>query len=107
MDKSTNDTWIDKLIDELVDTKDEITALGVLNNQSNILLEIIFNCSRLNYDGDSLRINNEDAIFQYLKVICPEEYKARLDALKAERQAEIAIARARHKKEVAATSEEA
>ena len=47
MDKSTNDTWIDKLIDELVDTKDEITALGVLNNQSNILLEIIFNCSRL------------------------------------------------------------
>ena len=82
------ETWIDKLIDELVDTKDTVADNAVELDQFYTLVKLIFNNARLNYSGESLRIENEDAIFEYLKVIEPDTYYSKLKALKVERDAE-------------------
>lgn len=113
MDNSTvKETWIDKLVDELVDAKDERSSDAVEINQFYNLLKLIFNNARLGYGGEELRLENETAIFEYLRVIDPTGYEARLNDLKAEREAELARARRnaevkKAKAEVAATSEEA
>ena len=88
MDNTVNETWINKLVDELVDARAEVTELSIIEKQSNILLEIIFNNSRLAYGGEGMRIENEAAIFEYLKVIDPDGYYSKLKSLKAEREAE-------------------
>lgn len=90
MDNTVKETFIDKLIDELVDTKDEISELKIKETKLNVLASIILNNARLDYSGDSLRIENESAIFEYLRVIYPSYYKSKLDELKVEREAEIA-----------------
>ena len=88
MDNTVNETWIDKLVDELVDAKNEVASKAVDVEQLYTLVKLIFNNARLNYSGESLRIENEDAIFEYLKVIEPDTYYSKLKALKAERDAE-------------------
>ena len=98
MDNTVNETWIDKLVDELVDAKDEISRDAVEINQFYNLLKLIFNNARLDYSGESLRIENEGAIFEYLKVIDPDTYYSKLKALKDEAEAQ--LARARHAAEL-------
>lgn len=84
-----NETWIDKLIDELIDTKDEVSQLRLKEARLDYLIAIILNNSRLSYDGEGLRIENESAILEYLRTIYKRSYEARIDELKVEREAEI------------------
>lgn len=95
MDNTVNETWINKLVDELVDAKDERSSNAVEINQFYNLLKLIFNNARLGYGGEELRLENETAIFEYLRVIDPTGYEARLNDLKAEREAELAEAKAK------------
>ena len=94
MDNTVKETWIDKLVDELVDARAEVTELSIIEKESNILLEIIFNNSRLDYSCEGLRIENDDAIFEYLRVIAPEGYYRKLKSLKDKRDAELEKAKA-------------
>ena len=95
MDNTVNETWINKLIDELVDAKNERSSDAVEINQFYNLLKLIFNNARLGYGGEELRLENETAIFEYLRVIDPTGYEARLNDLKAEREVELAEAKAK------------
>lgn len=89
MDNTVKETFIDKLIDELVDTKDEISELRIKAEKFDVLVSMILNNARLDYSGESLRIENEDAILEYLKVIYPSYCESKLNSLKVEREAEI------------------
>lgn len=111
MDNTVNETWIDKLIDELVATKGDVrdlerdyTSLKSENRElekANIrFVDTILDNTRLDYDGEELRINSDTAIIYLLKLEYPDEYKERLKELKEELEAKLA------KAEVAATSEE-
>ena len=88
MDNTVKETWIDKLVDELIDAKDEVNRLTVHGSQLDVLVDIILNSSRLDYNGESLMLNNESAIFGYLRAIYPITYDKRLNRLKDEREAE-------------------
>lgn len=88
MDNITaNETWIDKLVDELIDTKDEISSLKANRASLDVLVDIILDNSRLDYGGEGLRIEDESAIFAYLRAICYRNYRSRIAELKAEREA--------------------
>ena len=95
MDNTVNETWINKLVDELVDAKDERTSNAVEINQFYNLLTLIFNNSTLGYGGEDLRLENETAIFEYLRVIDKTGYEARLTELKLERETKLAEAKAK------------
>lgn len=88
MDNTVKETWIDKLVDELVDAKNEVAKKRVDSSQLDTLVEIILNSSRLDYNGESLRIDNESAIFGYLRAIYSNSYIIRVAQLKDEREAE-------------------
>ena len=90
MDNTAKETWIDKLVDELVDSKNEVSRLSIKEDKFESLLSLIFNNARLDYSGESLRLENDDAVFEYLRAIYPRYYKERLDSLKTEREAELA-----------------
>lgn len=89
MDNTVNETWINKLVDELIDTKNDYADARVELDQFDTLIKLIFNNSKLAYSGEGLRIENEDSIFAYLKVIAPDSYYKKLNSLKAEREAEL------------------
>lgn len=100
MDNTVNETWIDKLVDELVNTKNIYTDARVEIDQFDTLIELIFNNARLAYHGEGLRLENEDSIFEYLKVIAPNHYYGKIKELKALDEAEIAkLKEAREAKE--------
>lgn len=111
MDNTVKETWIDKLVDELIDAKDTASRMELDSSQLDTLVKIILNSSRLDYNDENLRIDDEQSIFAYLMVIYPETYKKRLEDLKATRAkeraevAERAEARAKARAEVAATKE--
>jgi hypothetical protein len=101
MDNSTvKETWIDKLVDELVDAKDEVSRLTVCQESLDTMVRIILNCSDLDYGNKDLRLSTERAILEYVKAIYPSRYAARIQELKAERDADKI-----RKAEVAATEE--
>lgn len=81
MENSANEARSDKLVDELINAK-------VKEARLDCLITLILNNSRLNYDGEGLRIENESAILEYLKAIYKRSYETRIDELKAEREAE-------------------
>lgn len=83
------ETWIDKLVDELVDTKNEVARQAVDVAQLETLAKLILNNARLDYSGETLRLENETAVFEYLRVIYPTAYAVRLGYLKDEREAEL------------------
>ena len=85
-----NETWINKLVDELVDTKNDYADARVELDQFDTLIKLIFNNARLAYGGEGLRIENEESILEYLKVIAPDSYYSKLNSLKAEREFELA-----------------
>lgn len=89
MDNTVKENWIDKLVDELVDTKNEVASNVVDVNQLDTLIKLILNNASLGYSGENLRIENEISIFEYLKVIAPNSYYKKLNSLKDEREAEI------------------
>ena len=87
MDNFTaKETWIDKLVDELVDAKNDLIEAETGCNQLYNLKEIIFNNVTLDYSGKSLRINNDDVILEYLRAIYPDSYDIALERLKEEAQ---------------------
>jgi hypothetical protein len=83
---TANETWINKLVDELVDAKDELISESIKSNDLYTLREIIFNNTRLAYGEDGLRIEGERAILEYLRAIYPDCYNKRLAVLKKERE---------------------
>ena len=101
MDNTVNETWIDKLIDELVDTKNEVSRLSIKEDKFESLLSLIFNNARLDYSGESLRLENDDAVFEYLRAIYPRYYKEKLDELieESKKLAEAKAKEAKGKKE--------
>lgn len=106
MDNSTvKEAWIDKLVDELIDAKDTASRLELDSSQLDTLVKIILNNSRLDYDGESLRLDDERAIFAYLMVIYPETYNKRLGELKAAREKERALFEAANNAETKASAE--
>lgn len=93
-DITVNESWIDKLVDELVNTKNETTVLCITNNQLKTLIDIIFNNTELDYGGDGLKITNDKVIIEYIRALDPVRYDAILNSLKDEREAELARLRA-------------
>lgn len=79
-----NENWINKLVDEFVDAKNDLIEAEISCNQLNNLKEIIFNNVTLDYSGKSLRINNDDVILEYLRAIYPDSYDIALTRLKEE-----------------------
>lgn len=85
---TAKETWIDKLVDELVVAKDDISELSVEHNQLNNLIRILFNNARLDYNGEGLTLANDTAVYEYLRALKPTYYNEKLDKLKADREAE-------------------
>lgn len=116
MDNTVKETWIDKLIDELVDTKGDVRDLErdytslksekrELEKANIKLVDTILDNTRLDYDGKELRINSDTAIIYLLKLLYPDEYSERLKELKEDLRTRIE-ANIGTNAEVAATSEE-
>ena len=89
MDNTVNETWINKLVDELVDTKNEVAELKIDQCKSENLFALIYSNLRLDYTGESLRIDNDTAIIEYIKAVYTGDYNLKLTRLKEEREAEI------------------
>ena len=116
---TVKETWIDKLVDELVDAKNEITTLTdacacyraekrALEKANNTLIDTILDNTRLDYDGNELRIDSDTALIYLLKIEYPDEYRERLEELKTRRAARAArAAEIKASAEAAATEEEA
>ncbi len=121
MDNSTvKETWIDKLVDELVDAKDDVSSLESdlasvradnreLYKAKNKLIDTILDNTRLDYDGKELRIDSDTALIYLLKLEYPVLYRERLEELKRELKElkEIKLQKNKAKAEAAATEEEA
>lgn len=86
---TVNETWIDKLVDELVDAKNEVIGLSISNDQLDKLVTMILNSSELNYQGNGLRISSDTPILEYLRAVYPARYANKLTALKVEQEAEL------------------
>lgn len=97
MGENEKETIISKLINELIDEKDRVTGLTVRTDQLDMLSVMIFNNLRLNYDGDALKIADDELILGYLKAIYPARYSAVLGKLKEERENELRKAQAKEK----------
>ena len=110
---TVKETWIDKLVDELVDAKNDVSNLArdcaylkaekrELEKANARLIDTILDNTRLDYDGNELRIDSDTALIYLLKIEYPDEYRERLEELKTTRAAEIKASA-----EAAATEEEA
>ena len=86
---TVNETWIDKLVDELVDAKKDASNFQVSSYQLNALMKIIINNTELDYSGDKLRITDERAILDFIRVIAEGWYNQRLKTLLEIREAEL------------------
>lgn len=101
MSEIINETWIDKLVDELVDSKNEISDLRAERASLEVMADMILNNVGLNYSGDGLRLESETAMFDYLRAVYPERYERKIKELQTKREAEIkklAEARAKESK---------
>ncbi len=121
MDNNTaKETWIDKLVDELVDAKNTNASLlrdyaytyserRELEKANTRLIDTILDNTRLDYDGKELRIDSDTALIYLLKIEYPDEYRERLEELKRELKElkEIKLRKNKAKAEAAATEEEA
>lgn len=84
MDNVTvKEDWIDKLIDDYVDTKNDLIEAEISCNQLYTLKELIFNNTAIDYTGNGLRIANDNAIIEYLRVVYPDSYDIAFKRLKA------------------------
>ena len=86
---TVNETWIDKLVDELVDSKNEISDLRADRSNVDLFTTMILNNVGLNYAGDGLRLESDTGILEYLRALYPSSYERKLKELQAEREAEI------------------
>ena len=78
MDENEKETIINKLIDELIAEKNK----NAENVQNGVFVKIVLDNTRLAYDGDGLRITDDDVILAYIKSVYPAEYALRLAELK-------------------------
>lgn len=88
MDNTVKETWIDKLVDELVDAKNEVVKAKLTADETETLVVMLFNNALLSYNGNGLRLENDAAIFEYLKAIRPDTYNYCLNKLQTEREEE-------------------
>lgn len=116
MDNNTvKESWIDKLIDELIDTKGDVRDLerdytSLISEKRELekanikLVDTILDNTCLNYDGEELRIKSDTEIIYLLKLLYPDEYSERLKELKEDLRTRIE-ANIETKAEAAATEE--
>ena len=89
MDNVTvKEDWIDKLIDDYVDTKNDLIEAEISCNQLYTLKELIFNNTAIDYTGNGLRIANDNAIIEYLRVVYPDSFDIALERAICKAQAE-------------------
>ena len=51
------------------------------NNYLDLLIELIINNTRLSYDEKDLRIDEDKAVMEVIKIIAKEKYKVRFNEL--------------------------
>lgn len=68
---------------------EEIVKLRIQSKILRGLVDVIIDNTFLSYDGDTLRLTNEDRVLTVVKTFYGEECSNRLKELKAEKQAEI------------------
>lgn len=68
---------------------DEIVKLRIQSKILRGLVDVILDNTYLSYDGDTLRLTNEERVLTVVKTFYGEECSTRLKELQAEKQAEI------------------
>ena len=92
-----NENAIIKLVEELVNAKDEVsriregkaeisTVFRRVNNVLDNLITVILENTKLNYTDSGLTIKEDDEILHYVKFLDPSAYEDRLEELKKEAQ---------------------
>lgn len=59
-----------------------VLKLAIDKNNLDALVNLIINNAELNYTGEELRITNEKTIIDFIKFLCPNTYKNKLEELK-------------------------
>lgn len=86
---TVNETWIDTLVDELVDAKNKVSRLIISSDRLDTLVTIILNNAELNYQGNGLRISSDTPILEFLRSVYPTQYANKITTLKTEQEAEL------------------
>lgn len=68
---------------ELKDIK-EMKDLFIDKNNLEALVHLIVDNAELNYNGEDLRITNQETVLQFIKYLYPNTYKDKLEELKKE-----------------------
>ena len=87
MENQDKDTLEIKMLEELIEAKDDIARLTVNNNQLFTLAKLILENSVLNYEGKDLAIARETPILCFVRTIYGSYYEKRLQDLKIEAEA--------------------
>lgn len=88
MENTANETWINKLVDEVIDSKRDAARLKSTDEQFDILLRLILSNTDLDYLDKELTIKNDTAILEYIKIIAGGYYSKRLSDLQEAKDAE-------------------
>ena len=79
--------FVNCLVDELVEAKDAARANEVAADRLDTLVTLILNNSKTGYgDLNSLRIEDESPMYQFIKACYPSRYESRLSELLEERE---------------------
>lgn len=87
MDEKTNEAFC-KLIDELIDAREELEELRVAQSKLQSLTDVILNHTKLNYSGTDLRLEDEEIILGFIEAFFPVKYVKRKVYLLNEREIE-------------------
>lgn len=88
MENTANETWINKLVDAVIDSKKDAARLRTTDDQFDILLKLILSNTDLDYLDKELTIKNDTAILEYIKIIAGGYYSKRLSDLQEAKGAE-------------------
>lgn len=63
----------------------ELLKILMDNNYLDLLIDLIINNSRLDYNGENLRIDEEKPVIEVIKIIAKEKYENKVKELKEEK----------------------
>lgn len=63
----------------------ELLKILMDNNYLDLLIDLIINNSRLDYNGENLRIYEEKPVIEVIKIIAKEKYENKVKELKEEK----------------------
>lgn len=61
-----------------------LMKLAIDKSNLEALVHLIVDNAELNYNGDDLRITNQETVLQFIKYLYPNTYKDKLEELKKE-----------------------